>query len=86
MKEKISLIGGDLRISNLAQMLEEDGSEVSVYGMEKSEEIMENKNIKKSDSLDEVIANSDIIIGSKFLLQGILMKNLTNYYQKVMEK
>ena len=64
MKEKISLIGGDLRISNLAQMLEEDGSEVSVYGMEKSEEIMENKNIKKSDSLDEVIANSDIIIGS----------------------
>ena len=64
MKEKISLIGGDLRISNLAQMLEKDGSDVSVYGMEKSEEIMENDNIKKGDNLDEVIEKSDIIIGS----------------------
>ena len=64
MKEKISLIGGDLRISNLAQMLEKDGSDVSVYGMEKSEEIMENQNIKKGNTLDEVIENSDIIIGS----------------------
>ena len=64
MNEKISLIGGDLRISNLAQMIAEDGNEVHVYGMEKSEDIMENKNIIKSSSLNEAIENSDIIIGS----------------------
>lgn len=64
MKEKISIIGGDLRIVNLAQMMEQDGKEICVYGMEQSEEIMENENIIKSNSLDEALDNSNIIIGS----------------------
>ena len=64
MREKISLIGGDLRISNLAQMIAKDGNEVCVYGMEKSDAIMQNKDIIKSKSLNEAIENSDIIIGS----------------------
>ena len=64
MKEKISIIGGDLRIINLAQMMQEDGKEILVYGMEHSEEIMENKNIIKTKTLDEAIEKSNIIIGS----------------------
>ena len=64
MKEKISLIGGDLRISNLAQMIAKDGNVVHVYGMEKSEEIMNNKSIIKSETLNKAIEDSDIIIGS----------------------
>ena len=64
MKEKISIIGGDLRIVNLAQMMQQDGKEILVYGMEHSEEIMENKNIIKTKTLDEAIENANIIIGS----------------------
>jgi len=64
VKEKISLIGGDLRIINLAQMMQQDGKEIFVYGMEHSEEIMENKNIVKTKTLDEAIENANIIIGS----------------------
>ena len=44
---KFSVIGGDLRLSNLAQILANDSNEVSVFGMENSKEIEENKSIKK---------------------------------------
>jgi len=64
MKEKISIIGGDLRIVNLAKMMQKDGKEILVYGMEHSEEIMENKNIIKTKTLDEAIENANVIIGS----------------------
>lgn len=64
MKENISIIGGDLRIVNLAHMFQEDGKQVFVYGMEHSEEIMDNKNIIKTKTLNEAIEKSDIIIGS----------------------
>lgn len=64
MNERISIIGGDLRVVNLAQMMQQDSKEVLVYGMESSEEIMDNKNIIKAKSLDEAIENSNVIIGS----------------------
>lgn len=64
MKNKISIIGGDLRIVNLAQLMQNDGNEILVYGMESSEEIMENKNIIKCKTIDEAVKSSDIIIGS----------------------
>lgn len=64
MGRKISVIGGDLRISKLAIMLAEDDNEISVYGMEKSNEIEENPTIIKCDDLEETIDKSDIIIGS----------------------
>ncbi len=64
MGRKISVIGGDLRISKLAIMLAEDDNEISVYGMEKSNEIEENSTITKCDDLEETIDKSDIIIGS----------------------
>ena len=64
MKEKIAVIGGDLRTSNLAKMFEEDGNEVSVYGMEKSDEIMEDDKLKKCKTINEAIENADIVIGS----------------------
>ena len=59
-----SVIGGDLRISKLAEMLEQDGNNVSVFAMEKSNEINENKNVVKCKTLDEAIDRGDIIIGS----------------------
>ena len=38
MINKISIIGGDLRIVKLAEMLLEEGVEVFTYALEKSEE------------------------------------------------
>ena len=61
---KFSLIGGDLRLVNLAKILANDKNEVCVFGMEKSEEIEEDKKIKKCNTLEEAISNSKIIIGS----------------------
>lgn len=61
---KFSVIGGDLRLSNLAETLTKDLNEVSVFGMENSNEIVENKNIYKCATIDEAVDKSDIIIGS----------------------
>ena len=61
---KFSVIGGDLRLSNLAQILANDSNEVSVFGMENSKEIEENKSIKKCKNIDEAIQKSSTIIGS----------------------
>lgn len=48
---KFSVIGGDLRLSNLAEMLAIDTNEVSVFGMENVNEIMDNKDIIKCNTL-----------------------------------
>lgn len=60
MNKKISIIGGDLRMVKLAQMLEQDGNEVTTYGMEKAEFT----NIKKVEDIKEAISMSDIIISA----------------------
>ena len=57
-----SVIGGDLRLCSLAQMLAKDKNNVSVFAMENS--IMENKTLKKCESIEEAIEESKIIIGS----------------------
>ena len=59
-----SVIGGDLRLCSLAQLLAKDKNTVSVFAMENSKEIMENKTLKKCESIEEAIEESKIIIGS----------------------
>ena len=61
---KFSVIGGDLRLCSLAKMISKDKNTVSVFAMENSKEIVEDKTIKKCKSIDEAIENSKIIIGS----------------------
>ena len=61
---KISIIGGDLRLVNLAKMLADDKNDIYVFGMEKSEEIEKDKRIIKCNTLDNAIKKSEIIIGS----------------------
>lgn len=60
MINKISVIGGDLRIVKLVEMLAKDGFEVNTYALEK---IKNMKNIKKCNTLKESVEGSDIIIG-----------------------
>lgn len=58
MIKNIAVIGGDLRIVKLAEMLEKEGYDINTYCMEKASEIT-----NKSDSLQECIKNADIVIG-----------------------
>ena len=61
---KFSVIGGDLRLCSLAKMISKDKNTVSVFAMENSKEIMEDKTIKKCESIEEAIEKSEIIVGS----------------------
>ena len=63
MRTNFSIIGGDLRIIKLAKILAEDGNNVYTYGMEKAEELKENKNIIMCNKLQETVKKSEIIIG-----------------------
>ena len=63
MKNKLAVIGGDLRIAKLAIMLANDGNEVYVYGLEKSEEIKRQKNIIQCDTIRKAIDDVEIVIG-----------------------
>lgn len=59
MINKISIIGGDLRIIKLSEMLIEEGVEVYSYGLEKAEV----EELNKCTNLQEAIDNSEIILG-----------------------
>lgn len=59
MINKISIIGGDLRIVELAKMFSNDNYKVCAYGIEK----MKIPNITNANTIDECIRESDIVIG-----------------------
>lgn len=60
---KFAIIGGDLRIVKLADMLEKDNNEVYIYGLENSEEIKNNLKIKKCDTIKKAIQDVEVVIG-----------------------
>lgn len=64
MNITFSIIGGDLRIINLAKMLVADENEIYTYGLEKSEELKKQKNIIVCETLQETINKSKYIISS----------------------
>lgn len=59
MINKISIIGGDLRIIKLSEMLLEEGAQVSTYALEKAD--LEKK--FKCETLEDAITKSNIVIG-----------------------
>ena len=59
MISKISIVGGDLRIVKLSEMLINEGAQVYTYGLEEADDV----ETKKCDSLDQTVNFSDIIIG-----------------------
>lgn len=63
MKNKFAIIGGDLRIIKLAEMLANEENEIYVYGLEKSEDIKNKANILPCDSIRKAIQNVEIVIG-----------------------
>ena len=60
---KFAIIGGDLRIVKLADMLAKDENEIYVYGLEKAEDIKNNTNIIQCNSIKKAIQDVEIVIG-----------------------
>lgn len=64
MGTNITVIGGDLRIVKLVNMLAKDGNMVYTYGIEKAEELKENSNIVFCDKISKAIREDvEIVIG-----------------------
>lgn len=63
MYKTISIIGGDLRIVKLIELLSNDDFLVYTYGIENAEELVERSNVKKCASIAELVGSSEIIIG-----------------------
>ncbi len=63
MKEKIAVIGGDLRSVKLAKMLAKDENEIYVYGLEKAEDMKDAENIIKCESVKKAVEKAEIVIG-----------------------
>lgn len=63
MNKTISIIGGDLRIVKLTELLIKDDFKVYTYGVENADELVENKNLIKCNSIKEVVDSSNIILG-----------------------
>lgn len=64
MEKKVSVIGGDLRIVYLIQMLAEDGFLVYTYGLEKTENFKNLTNVFICGNEEECIKKSKLVISS----------------------
>lgn len=60
MISKISIIGGDLRIAKLAEMLIDEGVEVFTYGLEEYEA----SEINKCATIEEAVSKTDVILSA----------------------
>ena len=63
MIRNIAIIGGDLRIVKLAEMLAKDNFKIKTYAIEKAEILNKIQKIEKCNTLDETVENADIVIG-----------------------
>ena len=70
-----SIIGGDLRIVNLAKLLAKDKNQIKCYGFENTNELKDVQNIENCITIKEALNNSDIVISSV-----PLTKNGTDIY------
>ena len=63
MEKSISVVGGDLRIIKLIEMLVKDGYKVYTYALENSEELLNLENVEMCPTLEETLVNSKIVVG-----------------------
>ena len=63
MNNSFTVIGGDLRTIKLAEMLANDGAKIYTYGLEKADELKENKNIIFCEKLKQAVIDTQIILG-----------------------
>ena len=63
MEKSITVVGGDLRIVKLIEMLNNDGYKVYTYALENSEELLNLDSVEMCPTLQEAVSNSKIIVG-----------------------
>jgi len=63
MKKSISVVGGDLRIVKLIEMLISDGYKVYTYALENSEDLLNIEGVEMCPTLKETISYSDVVVG-----------------------
>lgn len=60
---KFAIIGGDLRIVKLVEMLAKDENQIYIYGLEKAEELKNKTNIIICDTIRKAVQDAEIVIG-----------------------
>ena len=63
MEKSIAVIGGDLRIVKLIEMLVKDGFKVSTFGLEMSEDLAEIDSIELCPTLAEAVKDCKVVVG-----------------------
>ncbi|MBR3614969.1 MAG: dipicolinate synthase subunit DpsA [Clostridia bacterium] len=63
MEKSITVVGGDLRIVKLIEMLDCDGYKVYTYGLENSEEVLNLERVEMCPTLEEAVSASKIVVG-----------------------
>ena len=63
MKKTIAVVGGDLRIVKLIEMLNADGYTVYTYGLENSEEILNMESVEMCPTIKEAVESSKVVVG-----------------------
>lgn len=85
MNKKIGIIGGDLRIAKLSEILAEDNYIVYTYGLEKYK--FTSDNIKKCDNLQDIISTCDSMMsGIPFSKDGFTIYAPFSNNELVIEK
>ncbi len=63
MEKSIAVVGGDLRIVKLVELLIKDGYKVWTYGLEMSEDLADIAEIEMCPTIKEAVKNSKVVIG-----------------------
>jgi dipicolinate synthase subunit A len=80
MEKAISIVGGDLRIVRLIEMLIADGYKVYTYGLEMSEELLQ-MDVEMCSTIEETVSYSKVVIGPIPLSSD--RKNVSTPFSKV---
>ncbi len=63
MEKAIAVVGGDLRIVKLIEMLVDDGYRVYTYGLENAEELLSLETVEMCPTLEDTLTYSKIVVG-----------------------
>ena len=80
MEKAISIVGGDLRIIRLIEMLISDGYKVYTYGLEMSEELLQME-VEMCSTIEETVSYSKVVVGPIPLSSD--RKNVSTPFSKV---
>ena len=63
MEKSITVVGGDLRIVKLVEMLISDGYKVYTYALENSEDLLNLNGVEMCPTLSEAVSHSKVVVG-----------------------